>query len=43
MKSFVTKTGETARVFTDFEWSVIQLALKEFNAKTLPILMGECD
>jgi hypothetical protein len=42
MKSIVLKTGETARVFTDFEWSVIQLALKEFK-NALPQARGECE
>jgi len=31
MKSFITKSGETAYVPTDSEKEVIQLALKVFN------------
>ena len=36
MKSFVTKTGETAFVPTDSEMQILNLALKHFN-ESLPI------
>jgi hypothetical protein len=42
MKSFRTKTNEVARVFTDSEWAIIKLALKEFK-NTLPQARGECE